>query len=113
MESIEEVLMGGVQTVRKEKIIAKLKPLADRVLVRPFPEADEIDGIKIPDQVKEKPQRGQVLAVGPGIREDGKLVKLDVKPGDKIIYSKSAFTEIEVGGEKLMVMRQDDIIGVI
>ena len=97
----------------KTAVIKKLKPLADRVVVRPDPAEEKIDGIIIPDNAKEKPQRGEVLAVGPGYREDGKMVRLDVKKGDRIVFSKTVFTELEVAGEKLLIMRQDDIIGIL
>ena len=99
--------------MNKKKLLSKLKPLADRVLVRPIPEADKVGDIIIPEGAKERPQRGVVVAVGPGIREDGKLVRLDVKVGDKIIFSKTVFTDIEIGGEKLLIMRQDEILGVM
>ena len=98
---------------KTKKVLEKLKPLADRVLVRPFPQGGNIDGILISDNAKERPQRGQVVAAGPGIREDGKLVRLDVKKGDRVLYSKSAIMEIQIAGETLLIMRQDDILGVL
>ena len=98
---------------KNKKVLEKLKPLADRVLVRPFPPEDTIAGILLAENAKERPQRGQVVAAGPGIREDSKLVRLDVKAGDNVLYSKSAIMELEVGGEKLLIMRQDDILGVL
>jgi chaperonin GroES len=98
---------------KNSKLIEKLKPLADRVLVRPAPQEDEIEGIMLSEDAKERPQRGEIVAAGPGIREDGKLVRLDVKKGDRIIFGKNLGSEIEVGGEKLLIMRQDDILGII
>lgn len=97
----------------KNKIIEKLKPLADRVLVRPDPKKEEIGGIMLAEGAKEAPQRGLVVAAGPGIREEGKLYKLDVKPGQRVIYSKGMGSEIDLNGEKLLLMRQDDILGII
>jgi chaperonin GroES len=71
-------------------------------------------GIIIPDTVKEKPQKGEIIAAGPGKKnEDGKLQPLDVKAGDKVLFSKYAGTEIKVEGEELLMMREDDIMGVI
>ena len=98
---------------KKKALLEKLKPLADRVLVRPNQEENQIDGIMIPENAKGRPQRGQVVAAGPGIREEGKLVRLDVKVGDKIVFGKGLGMEIDVAGEKLLIMRQDDILGVL
>lgn len=94
------------------KIIKKVLPLGDRVLVRPAPVADKVDGILLSEDAKDRPDRGQVVAAGPGIRDMGKLVPLDVRKGDRIIYAKGFGTEIDVAGEKLLIMRQDDILGI-
>ncbi len=91
---------------------AKLQPLADRVLVKPT-EKEEMtkSGIYLPDTAKEKPQEGEVLAVGPGkMSDDGKRVPLDVKVGDKVIYAKYGGTEIKVDDEELMILRESDIL---
>jgi chaperonin GroES len=93
----------------------KLRPLHDRVVVRRI-EAEEktAGGIIIPDTAKEKPQQGEVLAVGPGRRDEtGKLVPLDIKTGDRILFGKWSGTEVKVAGENLLVMKEDDIMGVV
>ena len=90
----------------------KLKPLADRVVVRPI-EQEEVtkSGIVLPDTAKEKPQEGEIIAVGPGrLSEDGKRVPMDVKVGDIVIYAKYGGTEIKVGDEELMILRESDIL---
>jgi chaperonin GroES len=90
------------------------RPLHDRVLVRRV-EAEEktAGGIIIPDTAKEKPQEGEVIAVGSGIRdESGKLVPLDVKAGDKILFGKWSGTEVRLDGEDLLIMKESDILGI-
>lgn len=88
-----------------------VKPLADRVLVKPI-DADEIkkSGIIIPDTAKEKPQEGEVIEVGPGRTEDGKLISLDVTKGDRILYGKYSGTEVSIDDEELLIMRESDIL---
>ncbi|MDT3377372.1 co-chaperone GroES [Labrys sp. KNU-23] len=91
------------------------RPLHDRVLVRRI-EADErtAGGIIIPDTAKEKPQQGEILAIGPGARdESGKLVALDIKVGDRILFGKWSGTEIKIDGEDLIIMKESDVLGVI
>jgi len=91
------------------------RPLHDRVLVRRI-EAEEktAGGIIIPDTAKEKPQEGEVIAVGPGARdESGKLVPLDVKVGDRILFGKWSGTEIKLNGEDLLIMKESDVMGVV
>ncbi len=91
------------------------RPLHDRILVRRI-EADEktTGGIIIPDTAKEKPQEGEVIAVGPGARdENGRLVGLDVKAGDRILFGKWSGTEIRLKGEDLLIMKESDVMGVI
>ena len=93
----------------------KIKPLGDRVLVKRM-EEDEVvkGGIIIPDTAKEKPQRGEVIAVGPGARdEDGKFIPMNVKKGDKVLFGKYAGSEVKMGDEDYLIMREDDILGVI
>ena len=93
----------------------KFRPLHDRVLVKRL-EGDEKTkgGIIIPDTAKEKPSEGKVIAVGSGVRgEDGKLVPLDVKKGDKIIFGKWSGTEVKIDGDELLIMKESDIMGVI
>lgn len=93
----------------------KIRPLHDRVIVRrEEAETKTAGGIIIPDSAKEKPQEGEVIAVGNGIRrEDGTISPLDVKAGDKILFSKYAGTEIKIDGEELLMMKEDDIMGVV
>jgi chaperonin GroES len=91
------------------------RPLHDRVLVRRI-DADEktAGGIIIPDTAKEKPQRGEVIAVGAGIRtEDGKLTPLDVKVGDEVLFGKWSGTEVKIDGEDLLIMKESDILGIV
>ena len=92
----------------------KLKPLADRVVIKQV-EAKEVTkgGIILPNQAKEKPQEAEVLAVGPGGIVDGKEVVMYVKPGDKIIYSKYAGTEIKLNDEEVIIVRQNDILAIV
>lgn len=93
----------------------KVQPLNDRVLVlRVEREEKTAGGIIIPDTAKEKPQEGKVVAVGPGkINDDGKRVPLEVKAGDKILFGKYAGTEIKIDGVEHLIMREDDILGII
>jgi chaperonin GroES len=93
----------------------KIRPLHDRVIVRRLEEERKTaGGIVIPDTAKEKPIQGEVIAVGTGkIMEDGKVRPLDVKVGDKILFGKYSGTEVKVGDEELLVMREEDIMGVI
>ena len=91
---------------------AKLEPLGDRVIVRPT-EKEEVSkgGIILPDTAKEKPQEGEIIAVGPGkVKDDGTRIATEVKVGDKVIYAKYAGTEVEVDGEKLLIMHESDIM---
>jgi chaperonin GroES len=93
----------------------KIKPLQDRIVARRLDEEEKTKGgIIIPDTAKEKPQEGKVLAVGSGKRlEDGKVHPLDVKKGDRILFAKYAGTEIMVEGEEHLILREDDILGVL
>jgi chaperonin GroES len=88
-----------------------LKPLGDRIIVEVLEEEETtVSGIVLPDTAKEKPQRGTVLAVGPGRYEDGKLVPLDVVTGDEVIYSKYGGTEVKVGVDEYLILRESDIL---
>ena len=91
-----------------------VKPLADRVLVKQA-EAEEVNksGIIIPDTAKEKPQKGEVIEAGPGRTEDGKLVAMEVKKGDKILYGKYSGTEVTVDDDEFVIMRESDILAII
>ena len=91
-----------------------VRPLRDRVLVKRVEEQEQrIGGIIIPDTAKEKPQEGRVVAVGPGKREDGKLIAPDVKAGDRILFGKYSGNEIVLDGEEHVVMHEEDILGVL
>ena len=93
----------------------KFRPLHDRVVVRRL-EAEEktAGGIIIPDTAKEKPMEGEVIAVGPGARDEaGKLVPLDVKDGDRILFGKWSGTEVKLDGEELLIMKESDIMGIL
>jgi chaperonin GroES len=93
----------------------KFRPLHDRVLVKRVAEEEKTKGgIIIPDTAKEKPQEGEVVAVGPGGRgDDNELVPMDVKPGDRILFGKWSGTEVKVDGQDLLIMKESDILGVI
>ena len=91
------------------------RPLGDRVLVKRVEEESKTKGgIIIPDTAKEKPQEGEVLAVGPGGRdEDGEYIQMDVKPGDRILFGKWSGTEVKLEGEDLIIMKESDVLGVL
>ncbi len=93
----------------------KFRPLHDRVLVRRLESEEKTKGgIIIPDSAKEKPQEGEVVAVGPGVRdENGKFVALDVKPGDRVLFGKWSGTEVKIDGQELLIMKESDIMGVV
>ena len=93
----------------------KFRPLHDRVVVKRVEEDTKTaGGIIIPDTAKEKPQQGEVVAVGPGARDDqGKLVALDVKPGDRVLFGKWSGTEVKIDGEDLLIMKESDILGIL
>ena len=93
----------------------KFRPLHDRVVVRRVEsEAKSAGGIIIPDTAKEKPQEGEIIAVGPGARDEtGKLIPLDVKTGDRILFGKWSGTEVKIDGEDLLIMKESDVMGVI
>ena len=93
----------------------KIRPLQDRIIVKRVDgEETTKGGIIIPDSAKEKPQEGKVISVGKGkVNEDGKLQKLDVKKGDKVLFSKYSGTEINIEGEEHLIIREDDVLGVV
>ncbi len=93
----------------------KIRPLGDRLLVKRIEEEDKSKGgIIIPDSAKEKPQEGKVVAVGKGkMLEDGKVVPLEVKDGDRILFGKYAGTDVKIEGEEHLIMREDDVLGII
>ena len=93
----------------------QIKPLADRVVVKPIEEAETIrGGIIIPDTAKEKPMQGEVIEVGPGrVNEDGKKTPMEVKKGDRVLYGKYSGTEVSIAGEEYLIMRESDIFAII
>jgi chaperonin GroES len=93
----------------------KFRPLQDRVLIRRIEQEDKTaGGIIIPDTAKEKPQEGEVIAVGSGVRgEDGKVHPLDVKAGDRILFGKWSGSEVKIDGEDLIIMKESDILGIV
>lgn len=93
----------------------KIRPLQDRLILKRVDEEEKTKGgIIIPDSAKEKPQEGQITAVGPGkVTDDGKKIPMEVKKGDRVLFSKYAGTEIKIDGEDHLIMREDDILGVI
>jgi len=93
----------------------KLKPLHDRIMVERVEEAEKTKGgIIIPDSAKEKPAEGKVIAVGDGKRgDDGKLIPLQVKKGDRILFGKYSGTEVKIDGDEYLIMREDDVLGII
>jgi chaperonin GroES len=92
-----------------------LKPLGNRVVVKPIEEEDVTSGgIVLPESAKEKPQKGKILAIGPGERDDdGKRIKMDVAEGDVVLYAKYSGTEIKMDGEKLLILRESDILAIL
>jgi chaperonin GroES len=98
----------------KNAAVTKIAPLADRVVVKALEETETMrGGLYIPDTAKEKPQQGEIVAVGPGRFEDGKRVPLDCKVGDKVLYGKYSGTEVAVDGEQYLILRETDVLAVI
>jgi chaperonin GroES len=92
----------------------KISPLADRVVIRPLEETEKMrGGLYIPDTAKEKPQQGQVIAVGPGRIEKGDHVKMEVKVGDKVLYGKYSGTEVTIDNEALLIVKESDVLAVV
>ena len=92
----------------------RVKPVHDRIIVKMLADEEKSKGgIIIPDTAKEKPQQGKVVAVGSGKREDGKVQPLDVKAGDTILFAKYSGTEIKLDGEEHLIMREDDVLGIV
>jgi chaperonin GroES len=100
---------------QKERDVANFRPLGDRVLVKRVKEEEKSKGgIIIPDTAKEKPQEGEVVAVGPGGRdEDGERIALDVEVGDRVLFGKWSGSEVTVDGDELLIMKESDILGVL
>ena len=98
----------------KSAAATKIAPLADRVVVKALEESETMrGGLYIPDTAKEKPQQGEIVAVGPGKYEDGKLVPMTVKVGDKVLYGKYSGTEVKLDDEDFLILRESDVLAVI
>ena len=98
----------------KNAAATKIAPLADRVVIKATEDTETMrGGLYIPDTAKEKPQQGEIVAVGPGRFEDGKRVPLDCKVGDKVLYGKYSGTEVAVDGEQYLILRETDVLAVI
>jgi len=94
--------------------MAQIKPLGDRVVVRPKPAEEKTDsGLYIPESAKEKPQKGTVVAIGPGRVENGTQIDLTVEEGDEVLYGKYAGTEVTIDGKDMLIMRENDIFGIV
>lgn len=93
----------------------KLRPLRDRVVIKRIEAAETIrGGIIIPDTAKEKPDQGEIIAVGPGKKDDsGKIMPMELKVGDKVLFGKYSATEVKIEGDELLIMREDDVLGVL
>ena len=102
-------------TKTKATTSTKIKPLHDRVVVRPLEEAEQMrGGLYIPDTAKEKPQQGEIMAVGPGkVSDQGERIAPDVKAGDKVLYGKYSGTEVTVDGESYLILRESDVLAVL
>jgi chaperonin GroES len=97
-----------------DKTATTVKPLADRVVIKALEETEQMrGGLFIPDTAKEKPQQGEIVAVGPGRYEDGKLVPMSLKVGDKVLYGKYSGTEVTLSNEALLILRETDVLAVI
>ena len=107
--------MISVQQLKQEGSAMKIRPLGDRILLKRIEEEDKSKGgIIIPDSAKEKPQEGKVVAAGKGrLLEDGKLVPLEVKKGDRVLFGKYSGTEVKLVGEEHLIVREDDILGIM
>jgi chaperonin GroES len=93
----------------------QIRPLADRIVVKPLEETEQMrGGLYIPDTAKEKPQQGEVIAIGPGkMTEEGKRIALEVSTGDRVLYGKYSGTEVTVGEEQYLILRESDVLAVI
>jgi chaperonin GroES len=107
-------MLSGRDQVQEESMSVNLQPLEDRIVVKPGEgEETTASGIVIPDTAKEKPQEGEVVAVGPGRFEEGNRVPLDVKVGDTVIYSKYGGTEVKYGGEDYLILSARDVLAIV
>ena len=98
----------------KSAAAVKVTPLADRVVVKPLEESEQMrGGLYIPDTAKEKPQQGEIVAVGPGRYEKDKRVPMDVKVGDKVLYGKYSGTEVTLDGEQYLILKESDVLAIV
>jgi chaperonin GroES len=99
----------------KVKVKVEVKPLADRVVVKPLDESEQMrGGLYIPDTAKEKPSQGQVMAVGPGkVSDEGARLEMDVKVGDRVLYGKYSGTDVTLDGEEYLILRESDILAIV
>lgn len=98
----------------KNATATKASPLADRVVVRPLEDTETMrGGLFIPDTAKEKPQQGEIIAVGPGRYEEGKRVPMEVKAGDRVLYGKYSGSEVTLDGETVLILRESDVLAII
>ncbi|MGD2046731.1 MAG: co-chaperone GroES [Gemmatimonadota bacterium] len=99
----------------KTKVNVQVKPLADRVVVKPLDEAEQMrGGLYIPDTAKEKPSQGEIVAVGPGkLSDEGTRLELDVKVGDKVLYGKYSGTDVTLDGEEYLILRESDVLAIV
>ena len=100
---------------KKTEATAKIEPLSDRVVVRPLEDEEQMrGGLYIPDTAKEKPQQGEIMAVGPGkVSDQGERIAPDVKAGDKVLYGKYSGTEVTVDGESYLILRESDVLAIL
>ena len=107
--------MNSVQQLKQKGSMMKIRPLGERILLKRIEEEDKSKGgIIIPDSAKEKPQEGKVVAVGKGrMLDDGKMVPLEIKKGDRVLFGKYSGTEVKIEGEEHLIVKEDDILGVI
>jgi chaperonin GroES len=109
-----EVLGMSAAKKKGRKTTTGIRPLADRVVVRPLEESEEMKGgLFIPDTAKEKPQQGEVIAVGPGGMKDGEKVPMELQAGQKVLYGKYSGTEVTINESKLLIMKESDVLAVI
>jgi chaperonin GroES len=104
---------GGLMA--KVKVKVQVKPLSDRVVVKPLDESEQMrGGLYIPDTAKEKPSQGEVVAVGPGkVSDEGARLEMDVKVGDKVLYGKYSGTDVTLDGEEYLILRESDILAIV
>lgn len=108
-----KIVEGGKFMTTKAKI--QVRPLGDRVIIKPLPQEEKTKGgIYLPDTAKEKPQQGEVMAVGKGrITDEGKKIEMEVKVGDKVLYGKYSGTEIKLEGEEYLIVKESEILGIV